>query len=62
VTGLARVPVCHGDAQAGAGDEDMLIDRWGEDSAQCAHAQCLEQCVRVWYPEVGVRGPRFWWT
>jgi hypothetical protein len=82
VTGVARVPVCHGDVQAG-GDEDMLIffcscnehgrqawhmiqvmllepalatrDRWGEDSAHCAHAQCLEQCTRVWYPEVGVR-------
>ena len=30
-------------------------DRWGEDSAHCAHAQCLEQCTREWYPEVGVR-------
>ena len=30
-------------------------DRWGEDSARCAHAQCLEQCTREWYPEVGVR-------
>ena len=76
VTGVVRVPVCHGDVQAG-GDEDMLIffcscnehgrqtwhmiqvmllepalatrDRWGEDSAHCAHAQCLEQCTRVWY-------------
>jgi len=82
VTGVARVPVCHGDVQAG-GDEDMIIffcscnehgrqarhmiqvmllepslatrDRWGEDSAHCAHAQCLEQCSRVWYPAVGVR-------
>jgi hypothetical protein len=82
VTGVARVPVCHGDVQAG-GEEDMLIffcscnehgrqawhmiqvmllepalatgDRWGEDSAHCAHAQCLEQCSRVWYPAVGVR-------
>jgi hypothetical protein len=83
VTGVARVPVCHGDVQAG-GDEDMLIffcscnelgrqawhmiqvmllepalatrDRWGEDSAHCAHAQCLQQCTRVWFPEVGVQG------
>ena len=83
VTGVARVPLCHGDVPAGAGDEDMLIyfcscnehgrqawlmidvmllepglatsDRWGEDSAQCRHAQCLEQCARVWYPELGVR-------
>ncbi len=34
-------------------------DRWGEDSAHCAHAQCLQhvqQCTRVWYPELGVRG------
>ena len=31
-------------------------DRWGEDSAQCRHAQCLEQCARVWFPELGVRG------
>ena len=31
-------------------------DRWGEDSAHCGHAHCLEQCTRVWYPEVGVRG------